>query len=103
MLGSDGSIERQGREMFVTAKGLALVDQLATLGIETLRSPELTGQWEYKLRQMEHRQLDRPTFMRDIRNLAADIVDKSKAYVKELKDREHPDFQAKCPFCGETQ
>ncbi len=51
---------------------------------------------------MEHRQLDRPTFMRDIRNLAADIVDKSKAYVKELKERVHPDFQAKCPFCGAT-
>ena len=99
---SDQYMERAGREMIVTAKGLALVDQLTTLGVETLSSPELTGQWEYKLRQMEHRQLDRPTFMRDIRNLAADIVDKSKAYVKALKERVLPDFQAKCPFCGST-
>ncbi len=96
----DQYIERQGREMFVTAKGLALVDQLATLGVETLRSPELTGQWEQKLRLMEQRKLDRPSFMRDIRNLAADIVAKSKAYVQGLKDAVLPDFQAKCPFCG---
>ncbi len=98
----DQYIEREGREMIVTGKGLALVDQLLSLKVETLCSPELTGEWEHKLRLMEHRKLDRPTFMHDIRVLAADIVDKSKAYVKELKERELPDFHAKCPFCGAT-
>lgn len=96
----DQYIERAQRDFIVTAKGLALVDQLSTLGVETLCSPELTGQWEYKLRLMEHRQLERPVFMKDIRNLAADIVDKSKAWVKALKERVLPDFHAKCPFCG---
>ncbi|CAN5692215.1 DNA topoisomerase III [soil metagenome] len=96
----DKYIERQARELIVTTKGLDLIDQLTNLGVDTLCSPELTGQWEYKLRQMEHRELDRPSFMRDIRTLAADIVDKSKAYAKAAKEAVLPDFMATCPFCG---
>lgn len=97
---NDKYIERQGRDIIVTTKGLDLIDQLSTLGAETLCSPELTGQWEYKLREMEHRRLDRPSFMRDIRSLAADIVDKTKAYAKAAKERVLPDFIVTCPFCG---
>jgi DNA topoisomerase III len=97
---SDKYIERQQRDLIVTTKGLDLVDQLGELGVDTLTSPELTGQWEYKLRQMEHRKLDRPTFMHDIRMLAADIVDKSKAHAKAQKEKVLPDFHATCPFCG---
>ena len=96
----DKYIERQQRDLIVTTKGLELVDQLNEIGVETLSSPELTGQWEYKLREMEHRRLDRGTFMKDIRNLAADIVDKSKAFVKAMKEKAFPDFHATCPFCG---
>jgi DNA topoisomerase III len=96
----DKYIERQQRDLIVTSKGLELIDQLNNLGVETLCSPELTGQWEYKLRQMEQRQLDRSSFMRDIRTLAADIVDKSKAYAKAAKEAVLPDFHATCPFCG---
>jgi DNA topoisomerase-3 len=96
----DKYIEREKRDLIVTTKGLELVDQLNEIGAETLSSPELTGQWEYKLREMEHRRLDRGSFMKDIRNLAADIVDKSKAYVKAMKEKAFPDFQATCPFCG---
>src|SRR6218665_3720238 len=86
----DKYIERQGRDFIVTTKGLELVSQLTELGADTLSSPELTGQWEYKLRQMEQRQLDRPSFMHDIRKLAADIVDKSKAFAKAAKDKQFP-------------
>ncbi|MFZ4595828.1 MAG: DNA topoisomerase III, partial [Verrucomicrobiaceae bacterium] len=96
----DKYIERQQRDLIVTTKGLDLIDQLGELGAETLTSPELTGQWEYKLRQMEQRQLDRPSFMQDIRRLAADIVDKSKAHAKAAKERVLPDFPATCAFCG---
>jgi len=98
----DKYIERQQRDLIVTTKGLDLIDQLSNLGVETLCSPELTGQWEYKLRLMEQRELDRSSFMRDIRTLAADIVDKSKAYAKAAKEAVLPDFHAKCPFCGST-
>ncbi len=97
---SDGYIERNQRDLVVTQKGLTLIDQIAELGIDALRSPELTGQWEYQLRQMEQRQLDRPTFMREIKAMATSVVDKTKAFVKEAKERVYPELHAHCPFCG---
>ena len=36
------------------------------IGVDALSSPELTGQWEYKLKQMEHGSLSREEFMREI-------------------------------------
>jgi DNA topoisomerase-3 len=99
----DKYIEREGRDFIVTTKGLDLVAQLTELGAETLSSPELTGQWEYKLRQMEARQLDRPSFMHDIRQLAADIVDKSKAFAKAAKEKQFPEFIATDPESGATK
>lgn len=98
----DKYIERQGRDFIVTTKGLELVSQLTEIGAETLSSPELTGQWEYRLRQMESRQLDRTSFMHDIRHLAADIVDKSKAYAKAAKEKQFPDFIVTDPESGAT-
>jgi DNA topoisomerase-3 len=99
---SDKYIERTGREMAVTAKGLSLIDQISKIGIETLSSPELTGQWEHKLRQMEHAKLDRKIFMRDIRQLTSEVVEKTRAYQKIAKDRVYPDFEAKCGLCGHS-
>ncbi len=97
---SDKYIERAGREIAVTAKGLSLIDQISQIGIEALSSPELTGQWEHKLRQMEHAHLERNVFMRDIRQLTTDVVEKTRAYQKVAKDRVYPDFEAKCGVCG---
>lgn len=99
---SDRYIERAGREFLVTGKGLALTEQISEIGIEALSSPELTGQWEYKLRQMEHNRLDRDTFMREIRQLTEQVVGKTKAYTKAIKERVYPEFKATCPFCGAT-
>ena len=97
---NDKYIERVERNLAATTKGLQLVDQLTTLGVDTLCSPELTGQWEYKLKLMEQRQLDRNSFMGSIRTMAADVVNKCKSYAKESKERVLPDFVATCPFCG---
>ena len=98
----DKYIERDGRDFHVSAKGLTLIDQISTIGIDTLSSPELTGQWEYKLRQMEQNELDRTTFMRDIRSLTTQIVERTKAYSKAAKDKVFPEFLAKMPPHGEV-
>ncbi|SKA79895.1 DNA topoisomerase-3 [Prosthecobacter debontii] len=97
---SDKYIERVERNIAVTTKGLSLIDQISQIGIEALSSPELTGQWEYKLRQMEQNKLDRSSFMRDIRSLTSQVVEKTKAYQKIAKERVYPDFEAKCGTCG---
>jgi DNA topoisomerase-3 len=48
---------REGREMIPTAKAFQLMTLLRGLGVEELSKPELTGEWEYKLAQMEHGKL----------------------------------------------
>jgi DNA topoisomerase-3 len=98
---SDKYIERVERNIAVTTKGLALIDQISEIGIEALSSPELTGQWEYKLRQMESHQLERNSFMRDIRKLTTDVVEKTRAYQKAAKDRVYPDLDVQCGTCGQ--
>jgi DNA topoisomerase III len=98
---SDKYIEREERNFIVTTKGLTLIDQISEIGIEALCSPELTGQWEHKLRRMEAHELDRGSFMRDIRQLANDVVEKTRAYQQVAKERLYPDFEAACGLCGE--
>ncbi len=101
----DRYIERVQRDMHVTAKGLALIDQISAIGIDALSSPEMTGQWEYKLRQMEQRVLDRESFMRDIRSVTKQVVEKTRAYSKAAKEQVFPDFPhaVTCGVCGSKE
>ncbi|NWK55758.1 DNA topoisomerase III [Verrucomicrobiaceae bacterium N1E253] len=92
-------IERDGREIHVTRKGLSLIDLTQELGIDALASPSMTGDWESKLHQMEHGQLTRPEFMQEIIGFTSDIVNKAKTYTAELKNKVFPDLLCPCPVC----
>ncbi len=48
---------RKGRELQPTAKAFSLITLLRGLDIPELSSPELTGDWEFKLKQMERGQI----------------------------------------------
>ena len=98
----DGYITRQGRELFVTQKGLSLINLLHGIGIQALTSPEMTGEWEFKLKQMEHGAMPRPEFMDGIRRFAADIVAKAKNFSGDSVEGRFTDLEAKCPRCDET-
>src|SRR6185503_13784027 len=76
----EGYIARQQRELQATAKGISLITLLRGLGIPELCSPELTGNWEFKLKQMERGQLQRPEFMKEIAAMTREIVKKTKQY-----------------------
>jgi len=95
--------EQRKSELVVSNKGLALIDLLEDIGIEALTSPELTGEWEYKLKQMESGELSRETFMAEIKSLAVDIVDRTKGKMTELANRTYDDLEAICPNCGATK
>lgn len=73
-------IERNKRDLHSTGKAEDLMDFLKVLNIETLADPVLTGEWEYKLRQMEIGAFTRDTFMHDIENLTEQIVQKVREY-----------------------
>src|SRR5256885_5064301 len=60
---------RNGRELQPTAKASSLMALLNGLGIAELSSPELTGDWEFKLRRMSRGQLRRADFMNEIADM----------------------------------
>jgi len=63
---NEGYLRREGRELVPTAKARQLMTLLSGLGVNELTSPELTGEWEHRLKQIEQRRLNREDFMRDI-------------------------------------
>src|SRR5690606_7476755 len=50
---------REGREIIPTAKAFQLMTLLRGLGVKELSRADLTGEWEYKLSQMEKGLLSR--------------------------------------------
>ena len=96
----DGYIIRQGRELMPTAKGIALIQLLRGIGIAALCSPELTGEWEAKLREMEHGGLRRSTFMAQIREMTREIVEKARNFEGADIEGEFGELDAPCPKCG---
>ena len=96
----DQYLSRDGREFYVNNRGLRLIDQLNNMEIDILASPEMTGEWEYKLKQMEQGKLDRPTFMNEVKELTDNVVSTAKAYASAALEKEYPRFPAPCPACG---
>jgi DNA topoisomerase-3 len=91
-------VHRNGRELLPTAKAFNLLFALERLQVDEIRSPELTGLWEWKLREMEHGRLKREEFM-------AHIVEQTQEMVERIKTGEFadPDFgtlKTPCPKCG---
>ncbi len=90
-------IARDSRELVATRRGMDLIDLLGKIGLSTLSSPEMTGDWEYRLKQMEGGKLDRKSFMVDIRKYTTDIVDCVRNY---MNSGHYPDLEVACPSCG---
>ena len=91
---------REGRELIPTAKAFQLMTLLRGLQVEELSKPELTGDWEYKLAQMEKGQLSRDAFMREIAAMTERIVKKAKEYDRDSVPGDYATLAAPCPHCG---
>jgi DNA topoisomerase-3 len=88
-------IEREGRSLVATEKGLNVV---ALLDRHALTSPELTGQWEHRLANIEQGDDSRKTFMGDIARFAQETVselDEKLNGVRIPRANLGP-----CPVCG---
>ncbi|MDR3402861.1 MAG: DNA topoisomerase III [Chthoniobacter sp.] len=96
----EGYLLRQGRDLIVTAKGISLITLLRSLHAEALTKPELTGEWEHKLRLMERGQLSRPAFMNEIRGLTTELVSKVRGSMGKTVEGHFKNLEAKCPKCG---
>jgi len=91
---SVGYIEREGRALMATEKGMQVIK---LLGEHALTSPSLTGEWEHRLGLIEQGEDSRQGFMSDIKKFAEDTIqelDKLKG-VKIERANLGP-----CPICG---
>ncbi len=93
-------IHRNGRELVPTAKAFNLLFALEQLKVDEIRSPELTGLWEWKLREMEHGRLKREEFMAQIVEQTQAMVERIK--IGELHDADFGALETPCPKCGGT-
>ncbi|MBQ3702385.1 MAG: DNA topoisomerase III [Oscillospiraceae bacterium] len=87
-------IERRGKELVPTSKGLQLVELVP----EELRSAEMTARWEDKLAAIAKGKASDKQFVADMRAYATDLVKQVKASDKTF----HHDNQTRspCPECG---
>ena len=91
---------REGRELIPTAKAFQLMTLLRGLGVEDLTKPELTGNWEYQLSQMERGRLSREAFMEEIARMTERIVQKAKEYDRDTIPGDYATLKTPCPTCG---
>jgi DNA topoisomerase-3 len=91
---------REGRELIPTAKAFQLMTLLRGLGVQELSKPELTGDWEYQLAQIERGQLSRQAFMSGIAQMTEHIVRKAKEYDRDTIPGDYATLAAPCPNCN---
>jgi DNA topoisomerase-3 len=90
-----GYVERDGRALVVTEKGLNVI---RLLGEHALTSPGLTGEWEHRLAQIEAGDDSRKAFMGDIVKFTEETVNELDTRLKGIRI---PRAQlGPCPVCG---
>jgi DNA topoisomerase-3 len=89
-------IERVGKDLAPTPKGLQVITMLEE---NKLTSPELTGDWEKRLRDIEHEKGEKEDFIKGIEEFTAATVKAIEALDKEKLRPERVELGL-CPRCG---
>jgi DNA topoisomerase III len=89
-------IERAGKDLTPTPKGLQVISMLEE---HPLTSPELTGDWEKRLTDIERGADQRGAFIKDIEDFTRATVEKIAALDKEKLRPERVEL-GPCPRCG---
>ncbi len=96
---SKGYVVRVGKALRPTVKGIRFIDTLRRIRVDRLYSPELTGDLEYHLLQVERGQRGADDFMAEIERYTSEIVERAKNFeYEDLYDHEPP--LGNCPFGG---
>jgi DNA topoisomerase-3 len=81
-------IDRPQRELIPTAKAEQLIQFLGAVKADALTQPAMTGEWEFKLRQMEHNKFSRAQFMEE-------VIEQTKGIIERVKGFEEDDSVAR--------
>ena len=105
-------LEKKKKNIHATVTGVGLIDVIQS---DLLKSAELTGQWEHKLRLIENGEYDVKKFRKELIQMVVDLTnevmqakDKTIAFHDETKAKEKPKVKAQkkaladinCPKCG---
>ena len=93
-------VHRNGRELQATAKAFSLMELLNGLGIPELTKPELTGDWEFQLKEMQRKKISRVQFMAGIADMTRKIVDCAKKFEHDTIPGDFGVLNVPCPKCG---
>ena len=92
-------INREGRELNVTGKGLRLIELCEEMHLESLTSASMTGDWEAKLNKIEKGFYKREDFMDEITDFTKNVVYKAKSHMEKMVNMVFPDLECACPSC----
>ncbi|MCW0054128.1 topoisomerase C-terminal repeat-containing protein, partial [Burkholderia pseudomallei] len=95
-------VVRQGKELVPQEKAMKIIALLREIGVSQLTDPAMTGEWEFKLKQMEAGEYKRVAFMEEIKAQTRDIIDRIRARAKSVTPPEVATLGAPCPKCGGT-
>ena len=95
-------VVRQGQELIPTTKASSLIRLLRGLKIDQLTQPELTGEWERRLLDIECATASSSAFRSDICDMTRTIVQavKSCEDVDSVAAADLPPLASPCPLCG---
>ena len=88
------------KKLLATEKGRALIDAIT---VPVLLSPEMTGDWEYKLKQMEHGHYTPDQFIAEIVEFTRNVVQEvqtSTVNVQVDNQSHGREVVGRCPLCG---
>ena len=93
----EGYVHRESRELVPTPKAFSLLFALHVMSIPELASPELTGEWEHKLKLIEQGKFTREEFMQHISQLVKSVVSIIKT--GDIPDTAFATVSVPCPKC----
>ena len=98
----DKYLIREGRDLLISPSSLRLMQLLEGLRIKELSRADLTGEWEFRLKEIENGIIDKDVFLKDIRLMVSEIVEKTKSYDSITIPGDYATLNALCPKCNGT-
>jgi len=96
----DGYVEVQKKNLMATAKGRSLIE---AIHIDVLKSPEMTGNWEYRLAQIESGKYDVRQFIGEITEFTEMVVESIRNTSIDISipsPADHREVIGVCPKCA---
>lgn len=81
-------VVREGKDLTPTGKAFELLALLEAMKIEVLASPEMTGEWEFKLNQILKGDFTRDQFMNEIRSITQHIIEQVQNFETQAVSEE---------------